>query len=284
VFPDVTKNERENNVGTESAAPQVAVIFCTKNSEDTIESAISKVKQSQYNPDIIVVDGFSEDKTVEIAKNMESTVVLEQPVKKFPGKGIAMKAGLEEALNHKYSNHDNSDIKNNNTNGKYDCALFLDSDIRNLSSGWVDRLVEPVLKGRYSVTRGFYDRHPRDAAVTKLIARPLLEVFFPELSNSKQPLSGEVCANMEVWSSLLMGSDGNRPPDGWGIDIWFLVESAMSNHRIEEIYLGSKDHGSLDGYKDDVGNLRMMAEQVCLTIIDQAIKHGRLDRYKKVNL
>jgi hypothetical protein len=37
------------------------------------------------------------------------------------------------------------------------------------------------------MARGYYDRHLRDAAVTKLVARPMLSVFFPELTNVEQP-------------------------------------------------------------------------------------------------
>ena len=77
---------------------ELAIIFCTKNSAGTIENSITKVKQSRYNPDIIVVDGFSTDNTVKIAKKIEGTTIIEQPIKKFPGKGIAMRAGLEEVL------------------------------------------------------------------------------------------------------------------------------------------------------------------------------------------
>jgi len=67
---------------------EVAIILCTKNSEDTIENTITKVKQSHYNPDIIIVDGFSTDNTIKIAKEIERTTIIEQPVKKFPGKGL----------------------------------------------------------------------------------------------------------------------------------------------------------------------------------------------------
>src|SRR3982751_5917286 len=87
---------------------KLAIIFCTKNSESTIESAITHVKQSCYDPDVVVVDGFSTDNTVKIAKELEKTIVIEQPVKKFPGKGIAMRAGIEEVLFKKYSNNNKS--------------------------------------------------------------------------------------------------------------------------------------------------------------------------------
>lgn len=263
---------------------ELAIIFCTKNSEGTIENSITKVKQSRYNPDIIVVDGFSTDNTVKIAKKIEGTTIIEQPIKKFPGKGIAMRAGLEEVLkNQKYSNQSNN-TNNNNTNKKYKAALFLDADIRNLTDEWVNSLADPVMQGGYDMTRGFYDRYPRDAVVTKLIAQPMLGAFFPEVSDFEQPLSGEVCANMRVWERLLKGKYENKPPDGWGIDVWFLIEAAMNSYMIKEIYMGRKDHASFEEYKDDVVKLKKMAEQVAFTIIDQAIRYNRLEEYKKVIL
>jgi hypothetical protein len=50
----------------------------------------------------------------------------------------------------------------------------------------------------------------------------MIGIFFPELSHFEQPLSGEVCARVEVWKRLL----DQHPPDGWGVDVWFLIEAA----------------------------------------------------------
>jgi hypothetical protein len=43
-------------------------------------------------------------------------------------------------------------------------------------------------------------------------------------------------ARIEVWKRLL----GQDPPDGWGIDVWFLIEAAMAGYQIKEIFLGTK--------------------------------------------
>jgi glucosyl-3-phosphoglycerate synthase len=123
------------------------------------------------------------------------------------------------------------------------------------------------------MSRGFYQRQPRDAAVTKLIARPMLNIFFPELSHFEQPLSGEVCARRQMWERLL---EVQGSPDGWGIDIWFLIETAMRGYHSKEVFLGSKNHTSYEDYKEDVAKLGKMAEQVEITIIREAIKYGRL--------
>ena len=130
------------------------------------------------------------------------------------------------------------------------------------------------------MARGYYQRHTRDAAVTKLIAKPMLHIFFPELSNIEQPLSGEVCARTEVWKNLLE----KNPPDGWGIDIWLLIEAVMSGYQIKEIFLGNKEHTSFEDYREDVSKLANMAEQVEFTIIKEAIRHDRINLHKDVKI
>jgi len=239
---------------------KIVVIFPTKNEKDTIEHAITTAKKSRYNPEVIVVDAYSSDSTAEIANKVGARVV-QQDDRLFPAKGIAMKKGINEAIGI------NADI-----------ILFLDADIKNLTPEWIDKLVEGC--GNCDMSRGYYERHARDAPVTKLIAKPMLRVFFPEISDFEQPLSGEVCARTEVWKKLM----DQDPPNGWGIDVWFLIEAALAGYHIKEIYLGIKEHTSFDDYREDVGKLSKMAEQVEFAIIKEAIKHGRIDLHKEVRI
>ncbi|HYY86800.1 MAG TPA: hypothetical protein VE594_06820 [Nitrososphaeraceae archaeon] len=67
-----------------------------------------------------------------------------------------------------------------------------------------------------------------------------------------------------------------------GIDVWFLIEAAMAGYQIKEIYLGTKDHTSFEDYREDVGKLAKMAEQVEFTILKEAIKYGRIERHEDV--
>ena len=237
---------------------RTVVIFPTKNEEDTIEHVIRTARKSHYNPEVIVVDAYSSDRTVKIA-NDNGAKVIEQGNRMFPAKGIAMKKGISEAIRY------NANI-----------VLFLDADIKNLTPEWVDKLVDGC--SNCDMVRGYYQRHAMDAPVTKLIARPMISVFFPEISQFEQPLSGEVCARTEVWKRLLI----QNPPDGWGIDVWFLIEAAMAGYQIKEIYLGTKDHTSFEDYREDVGKLAKMAEQVEFTILKEAIKYGRIERHEDV--
>jgi glycosyltransferase involved in cell wall biosynthesis len=258
---------RDPPIGS-SAQNKLAVIFCAKNCEKTIGYAISSAKKSHFfqqgNGITIVIDGYSTDNTREVAKEPGASLVMQQPSSKFPGKGMAMKAGLEAAIN-----------------AKVDAIVFLDADIKNLTPEWIDLLSEPVLSRGYDMARGYYDRHPRDAAVTKLVAKPMLSVFFPELTNVEQPLSGEVCASTKAWKALLNKTE--RPPDGWGIDVWFLIAAAMSGYKIAEVFLGKKDHSSFNEYKEDIGVLSKMAEQVLFTILKEAVKYGIFDKYQYVD-
>ena len=73
-----------------------------------------------------------------------------------------------------------------------------------------------------------------------------------------------------------------NPTDGWGIDVWFLIEAAMAGYQIKEIYLGTKEHTSLEDYREDVGKLAKMAEQVEFAILKEAVKYGRIQRHKDV--
>ena len=52
----------------DTAIPKVLVIFPAKNEEETIEHVITTAKKSRYGPEVMVVDAFSSDRTVELAR------------------------------------------------------------------------------------------------------------------------------------------------------------------------------------------------------------------------
>ncbi|MGB7956174.1 MAG: glycosyltransferase, partial [Candidatus Nitrosopolaris sp.] len=134
----------QNN--SQNSIPKVMVIFPAKNEEGTIENSIATTKQSYYKPDVILVDAFSTDKTIQLA-GKAGAIVIQQPTKIFPAKGLAMKAGLREAFDR-----------------TADIIVFLDADIRNLTPEWVDKLVKALIDDNCDMSRGFYTRHARDAA------------------------------------------------------------------------------------------------------------------------
>lgn len=75
--------------------PKVSIIFPVKNSENTVEKSLSSLfNQSYKNIEIIVIDGFSTDKTVEIIKSYIQSIsyFISEPDK---GIGDAMNKGLK---------------------------------------------------------------------------------------------------------------------------------------------------------------------------------------------
>jgi len=239
------------------------VIFPARNEIETIARCIEIAKKSKYEPEILVVDGNSSDKTWKEAKSA-GALVIKQSHGIFPGKGRAMKDGIKEAISR-----------------GADYIVFLDADIVNLVPEWVDLLAEPVIERACDMSRGYYTRAEYDGAVTKLVAKPLSWVFFPDIAHFNQPLSGEICATSELFKALLKSRDW---PDGWGIDIWLLIESAMKDYHIIEVYLGTKVHTSSQDYVDDVVRLTKMAEQVSLTTFKEAMKYKRVGNIEKLHL
>lgn len=242
---------------------KIAVIFPVRNEAKTIAKCVATARESQYHPEVLVVDGYSTDGTREEAASAGASVIT-QSEGIYPAKGRAIKDGVQAAASM-----------------GIDLITFLDGDIVNLTTDWVDLLVEPVLADKCDMSRGFYRRAEYDGVVTKLVAKPLGGIFFPEIAHLEQPLSGEICAPTQLFEMLAQSPDC---PNGWGIDIWLLIETAMRDKRIKEIYLGTKIHTSRQDYFEDVARLAKMSEQVAVTIIKEAVKYRRIDNIKNESL
>lgn len=69
----------------------ILVVIAALNEEKGIGPTIAEIQQSLYKPQILVVDGRSADKTVEIAKDMGAEVIIQ----KGKGKGDAISQAIE---------------------------------------------------------------------------------------------------------------------------------------------------------------------------------------------
>jgi glycosyltransferase involved in cell wall biosynthesis len=259
----ITSERKQSTSSPKEAKVKLCIIFPAYNEANTIGHCVETARKSKYKPEIVVIDGNSSDNTRAEAKSA-GAIVVKQSRNLFPAKGVAMKDGVREALSR-----------------GADYIMFLDADITNLTSKWIDLLAEPVIEKACDMSRGYYQRAHYDGAVTKLVAKPLSSVFFPEIAHFNQPLSGEICAHAELFRKVYQSRDW---PDGWGVDIWLLIESVTNGYIIYEIYLGTKIHTSRNDYQNDVSGLSKMAEQVSLTIFKEAVKFKRVDILKRVHL
>ena len=74
----------------------------------------------------------------------------------------------------------------------------------------------------------------------------------------------------------------------------FIYESGPNDEKIEDVlfmqiqilnlFMGTKKHTSFEDYREDVSKLSKMAEQVEFTIIREAIKYGRLELQKRIDV
>lgn len=108
-----------------------------------------------------------------------------------------------------------------------DIIAWIDTDIVNIDPRFVYGILGPLLQNSaIKFVKGFYRRPLRVGAkvqaggggrVTELMARPLLNLFYPELSGVVQPLSGEYAGRREALEQLPFFS-------GYGVEIGLLID------------------------------------------------------------
>ncbi|MEP7291915.1 MAG: glucosyl-3-phosphoglycerate synthase [Chloroflexota bacterium] len=160
------------------------------NEEATVGKVISTIKKALMDDvplidEIVLIDSDSTDRTVEIAESLgipayrHSQILPELGSNR--GKGEALWKSLHVL--------------------KGDIVAWIDTDITNIHPRFIYGLLGPLLKQPKIVyVKGFYQRPIKvgdqlqaygGGRVTELVARPLLNLFYPELSGIIQPLSGE---------------------------------------------------------------------------------------------
>jgi len=109
-----------------------------------------------------------------------------------------------------------------------DVVCFLDADSQQFGAHFACGLIGPLLcEPGISFVKGFYRRPFRvgdvmlpdgGGRVTELTARPLLNMFYPDLAAVEQPLAGEIAARRELLEQLPFVS-------GYGVDIALLLDA-----------------------------------------------------------
>jgi glucosyl-3-phosphoglycerate synthase len=109
-----------------------------------------------------------------------------------------------------------------------DVTCFLDADTDQFGPHFACGLLGPLLcRDEISFVKGFYRRPFRigdvtlpdgGGRVTALTARPLLNLFYPELAAVQQPLAGEVAARRDLLERLPFVT-------GYGVDIALLLDA-----------------------------------------------------------
>jgi len=186
------------------------------NEAETVGNIIQIIKKSLFDEvplldEIVLIDSGSVDDTVKIAEGLGIPVVLHQEV--LPGEGAYR--GKGEAL-----------WKSLHVL-KGDLIAWVDTDIRNFYPGFVYGLLGPLLREpEIQYVKGFYRRPIKmegklvsegGGRVTELTIRPLLNLFYPELSGMIQPLAGEYAGRRSVLEQVPFFT-------GYGVETGLLID------------------------------------------------------------
>jgi glucosyl-3-phosphoglycerate synthase len=171
------------------------------NEEETVGKVIRTIKTALMDDvplldEMVLIDSGSVDYTREMAEELGIPVFIHQNVLTAHGSYDGKGEGLWKSL---YI-----------LNG--DIIAWVDTDITNIHPRFVYGVVGPLLfDPGIQYVKGFYRRPLKDedrllagggGRVTELTARPLINLFYPELSGLVQPLSGEYAGRRDALERL----------------------------------------------------------------------------------
>lgn len=195
---------------------KISLALPALNEEKTVGKVIRTVKNSLMSripllDEIVLIDSNSTDKTRKIAEKFDVPVYIHQNVLKPYGARKGKGEALWKSL---YCT-------------KGDIIIWIDTDIVNIHPRFVYGLIGPLLlRPEIDFVKGFYRRPLKvgnkmhaggGGRVTELTARPLLNLFYPELSGMIQPLSGEYGGRRKALEQLPFFS-------GYGVEIGLLID------------------------------------------------------------
>jgi glucosyl-3-phosphoglycerate synthase len=195
----------------------ISLVLPTLDEEETIGPIVRKAMREMVGrvpllDEVLVIDSASSDRTREIAESEGARVVQHPDVLarygSFRGKGEALWKSLYE------------------TSG--DIVVWADTDVRNWHPRMVYGTVGPLLhEPRLQYVKGYYQRpiveegvlkEGGGGRVTELVARPLINLFYPELSGMIQPLSGEYAGRRSLLESISFFT-------GYAVEIGHLIDA-----------------------------------------------------------
>jgi nucleotide-binding universal stress UspA family protein len=196
----------------------ISLVLPTLNEEETIGPIVRRAIREMVGrvpllDEVVVIDSASTDRTREIAEAEGARVLQHHDILtrygSFRGKGEALWKSLYE------------------TSG--DLVVWADTDVRNWHPRMVYGTLGPLLhEPRLQYVKGYYQRPIVEAGilreggggrVTELVARPLLNLFFPELSGFIQPLAGEYAGRRTLLEQIPFFT-------GYAVEIGHLIDVA----------------------------------------------------------
>ncbi|MFB6605711.1 glucosyl-3-phosphoglycerate synthase [Streptomyces noursei] len=224
----------------------VSVVLPALDEEATVGAIVAAIRADLMTGEVplvdelVVLDSGSTDRTAEVAAAAGARVVHRDAVlpriPALPGKGEVLWRSLLV------------------TGG--DIVCFVDADLREFSSTFVSGIVGPLLTDpEVEFVKAMYDRPLETGAgraagaggeqggrVTELVARPLLNLHWPQLAGFVQPLGGEYAARRSLLERLPF-------PVGYGVELGLLVDAlhTVGLDALAQVDVGVRRHRHQDG-------------------------------------
>ncbi len=194
---------------------KISLCLPTLNESQTIEYILRTTKKELYQEglldEVIVIDSGSTDSTLDIVKSIGFKIIRHKDIlKKYgtnQGKGEALWKSLHVL---------NGDI-----------IAWCDSDIKNFHSKIIYGILGPlIMYDEILLVKAFYRRpleidgsymKSEGGRVTEILVRPILNLFYPELSRILQPLAGEYAARREILEQIPFFT-------GYGVETGMLID------------------------------------------------------------
>jgi len=241
---------------------RVSVVLPALNEEATVGTIVKQIRRELMSQtgsgrsvdhclvdELVVLDSGSSDRTAVVAADAGATVIHRDDVlahiPAVTGKGEAMWRGLAA------------------TTG--DIVVFVDADLRSFSCSYIVGLLGPLLNDPVvQLVKAVYERPlvgdrqtvpAGGGRVTELVARPLLNLNWPQLAGIIQPLAGEYAARRSLLDQLPFSC-------GYGIDFGLLLdtENLYGVRALAQVDLGVRVHRH-----HDTARLGRMAAEIMAT-------------------
>ncbi|HEX8854218.1 MAG TPA: glucosyl-3-phosphoglycerate synthase [Thermoleophilaceae bacterium] len=253
--PERLRDERSGSVSVCLPAREEAATIGA-----TVEQLIELRKLGAIDQ-VVVIDAASADGTADIAAHLGAEV--HQQSELLPELGNVQ--GKGDALWRALTVLDG------------DVICFLDADSLDFGAHFATGMVGPLVCGppEIQLVKGAYRRPLKlgevalpegGGRVTELMARPLLNLFYPELAGVRQPLAGEIAARRSLFERLPFTS-------GYGIEIAMLIDA------YREVGLDGLAQVDLEVRQNrhqPLGDLSAMAYAVLRAVALRLEREGRL--------
>ncbi|NJP88217.1 glucosyl-3-phosphoglycerate synthase [Nonomuraea sp. FMUSA5-5] len=236
----------------------VSVVLPARDERETVGEIVGVIRRELGGlvDELVVIDSRSTDDTALVAARAGARVHAQDEIlpqlKPLDGKGEALWKSLAV------------------TSG--DVLVFVDADIRKFRSSLVLGVLGPLLGDpTVAYAKGCYDR-AIDAAgngggrVTELVARPLINLHWPELAGFVQPLAGEYAGRRSALERVPFVT-------GYGVELGLLIDllELAGLDAFAQVDLGAREHAP-----QSTEALGGMAGQIMLAAWSRLERQGKI--------